>query len=356
MKQLQNPFGTTLEGYEFMGIVSARHILTRRAVSLQSNGAAWIGLARRIHAITLFGQHFGDIYKPAESIGRQICENWRTVPRGHEYLAAPISLLKRIKQYSREEGEVDAGSPEIAEGLLWSQSKDAFNTCLPSCKHVFLNRVQQLRSSIPGEILGKMGWGENGPRKADAFAEINGAVLFGESSVLDVEKLELSSPLAVHTEGSFYDSGVGSSLQASSRTNPATANSSGVNPDSQPARLSVDSTRTSLSPLDQTRAKSMSGDHAGARDTTCGAENPPTSCASAEAGLVWVRQTDDDAVARANSLSQQAMSPGLAVTDMSTEDVPALDQALGRRGKFTAGLREKLAKMMLSRWKRGDMR
>ena len=57
-----------------------------------------------------------------------------------------------------------------------------------------------------------MGWGENGPWKADAFAEINGAVLFGKSSVLDVEKLELSSPLAVHTEGSFYDSGVGSSL------------------------------------------------------------------------------------------------------------------------------------------------
>lgn len=57
-----------------------------------------------------------------------------------------------------------------------------------------------------------MGWGENGPRKAEAFVEINGAVLFGESSVLDVEKLELLLPLAVHMEGSFYDSGVGLSL------------------------------------------------------------------------------------------------------------------------------------------------
>jgi len=57
-----------------------------------------------------------------------------------------------------------------------------------------------------------VGWGENGPRKAEAFVEINGAVLFGESSVLDVEKLELLLPLAVHMEGSFYDSGVGLSL------------------------------------------------------------------------------------------------------------------------------------------------
>ena len=357
IKQLQNPFGTTLEGYEFMGIVSARHILTRRAVNLQSNGVAWIGLTRRIHAITLFGQYFGEIYKPAENTGRQICKNWKTVPRGHEYLAAPISLLKGIKQHSREEGEVDVGSPEIAEGLLWSLSKDAFNTCGPSCKHNFLNRVQQLRSSIPGEILGKMGWGENGPRKADAFAEINGAVLFGESSVLSVEKLELSSPLAVHMEGSFYDSGVGSSLQASSRANSGNASSSGMNPDSQPARLSVDSTRTSTSLLDQTEPKSTSGDHAEAGDTTCGTENPsPTSCPSTEAGRVWVRRTDDNDVVRANSLSQQAMSPGSAVTNKATEDVPALDQASGRRGKFAAGLREKFAKMTLSRWKRGDAR
>jgi len=50
------------------------------------------------------------------------------------------------------------------------------------------------------------------------------------------------------------------------------------------------------------------------------------------------------------------MSLGPAVTNMSIEDVPALEQALGRRGKFTAGLREKLAKMMLLRWKRGDIR
>jgi len=75
-----------------------------------------------------------------------------------------------------------------------------------------------------------------------------------------------------------------------------------VNPGLQPARLSADSMRISLSLLDQTGAKSISGDHAEARDTTCRMENLLTSCASAEAGPVWVWQTDDDAVARANSL------------------------------------------------------
>ncbi|KAH7378177.1 hypothetical protein BKA64DRAFT_767047 [Cadophora sp. MPI-SDFR-AT-0126] len=63
-KELQNPLRTTLEGYEFMDIVSGERIVTRRTVSLQLNGTTWADLTRQIHAITFFGQHFGDIYKP----------------------------------------------------------------------------------------------------------------------------------------------------------------------------------------------------------------------------------------------------------------------------------------------------
>ena len=239
-KELQNPLQTTLEGYEFMGIVSARHTLTRRTVSLQSSGPAWIGLTRRIHAITLFGRHFGDIYKPAEDIRRQTCGNWKTVPRGHEYLAAPISLLREIKLHSWMEGEVDKDSSEIVEGLLWSPSEDAFNICKLSHKHT-CNRAQQLHSSTLAGWRGKLGLGKKDPRRADNFAKINGAIVFGNSSDL-------------HTEGDRYDSGVGSSLQASSQANSVTESSSGVNLDSQPARPSAGSTRTSPSPLDQTGA------------------------------------------------------------------------------------------------------
>jgi hypothetical protein len=289
-KELQNPFRTTLEGYEFMDIVSAEHILTRRTVSFQSNGAAWTGLARRIHPITLFGQYFGDIYKPAENVRRPTCENWKTVPQGHEYLAAPISLLKEIKLHSWKKGKVDKDSEEIAEGLLWSPSEDAYNICGSSCKHTF-NRVQQLHSSTPAVMLDKLGLGKIDPRKADNFAEINGAILFGNNSDLDAGKLELLSPSEVHMEGDRYDSGVGSSVQASSRANSATESSSDVNPDSQPARPSAGSTRTSPFPLDQ-----MGG------------------------------------------------------TNMSTHDVPALVPALGRRGWFT-GLQKRLSKTRPSRLK-----
>ena len=292
-KELQNPFRTTLEGYEFMDIVSAEHILTRRTVSFQSNGAAWAGLTRRIHAITLFGQHFGDIYKPAEDVRRSTCENWKTVPQGHEYLAAPTSLLKEIKLHSWKKGKVDKDSEEIAEGLLWSPSEDAYDICGSSCKHAF-NRVQQLHSSTPAVMLDKLGLGKIDPRRADNFAEINGAILFGNNSDLDAGKLELLSSSEVHTDGDRYDSGVGSSLQASSRPISATESSSDVNPDSQPARPSAGSTRTSPFPLDQR-----------------------------------------------------------GVTNTSTHDIPASVPALVRRGWFTA-LQNKLSKTRPSRSKIGD--
>ena len=88
-------------------------------------------------------------------------------------------------------------SSEIANGLLWFPSEDAFSLCGSSCKHTF-NRVQQLHSSTPAKMLDKLGLGKNDFRKADNFAEINGAILFGNSSDLDAGKLELLSPPEVH--------------------------------------------------------------------------------------------------------------------------------------------------------------
>ncbi|EXJ76154.1 uncharacterized protein A1O5_00662 [Cladophialophora psammophila CBS 110553] len=325
--QLTNPFQTKLEGYEFMDIVSARTSLTRRAVELQSNGPTWIVLTRRIQAITLFGQHFGDMYKPTEDAAERICKLWQTVPQGHEYLAVPISLLKEIKQRSWEDGEIDASSPEIAKGLICSPSSDAFRTCEPCCKHSFI-RVQQPCSSKPAEILARIAMDQKAPREVNPFVEINGALLFGKNSDLDVKKLEILSPPAVHKESSFHDSGIGPSLQfssqaSSSNTNPVT------NPDTQPMRPWADSMGTSPSPLDQTRPKNTSGDR--------------TKSLS-------LRQSDDDTTARRASLSQQALSPGPASVNKST-DVPFSDQAHSWRRSLVASL-EKVATRIIPSWRK----
>jgi hypothetical protein len=168
-KQVSNPFKTTLEGYEFMDIVSSMHIYTPRSINLKSNGVAWIDLARQTHAITLFGQHFGDIYKPTASTGKLLCKDWKTVPRCHEFLTVPTSILKDIKERSWKHGDVDLDSTEIVSGLHWAPSKDIFKPCRQHCRHS-INRVQKLCSSIQeGQMC--------------MFTSLNGAVILGASSV-----------------------------------------------------------------------------------------------------------------------------------------------------------------------------
>jgi hypothetical protein len=210
-KQLPNPFQMTLEGYEFMRIVVGRRSLTRRNIPLHSNGTAWEHFAKRINAMTLFGEHFGEIYTPITNSGNFVCNDWKNVPKGHEFLAAPVSLLRDIQQRSREEGEVKKNSPEIAEGLLWSPSKDAFSTCGISCNHLLLSRVQQFR---------KPSRKDNPSFNSDVLNTARGAVIFGTSSDLETRRPRVSSQ-ATETGSVFHDSGTGSNLPSLSSSHSA---------------------------------------------------------------------------------------------------------------------------------------
>ena len=203
-KALESRVDKTLEGYEFMDIVSGEHELTRRCWNkLQSNGKAWTNFMKRIHAVTLFGEHFGDIYLPADDVKSQMCIHWERVPQGHDFLAVPIAQLKDIREQSRRRGEVDEDAQEIAEGLYLCPSKDAFHTCGQGCKHR-VNRVQRFSSS-------KIRSGVT-----DIFTKSNGAVIFGTENEMSSVLLDLFPPSMAPSENSFHDSGL-SSLSAASR-------------------------------------------------------------------------------------------------------------------------------------------
>ena len=205
LKQLHCPLQATLEGYEYMGIVSAKHVLTRRAANLHANGAAWLPLIKRIHAITLFGKHFGELYKPNDCSRETLCKQWTSVPRGQEYLVAPVSLLKEIKQNSVEEGEVDEDSHELVEGVSWSPSTDGFKQCDAGCKHILNGRVQRL--SLKGKQTAKSSLFTTG-------CPDDGAVLFGESSILNVLKMQQATPGTLDPDSAFDDSGLGTSYHS----------------------------------------------------------------------------------------------------------------------------------------------
>ncbi|KAI9694914.1 MAG: hypothetical protein M1822_000531 [Bathelium mastoideum] len=186
LKSIQIPRGAELEGYEFMGIVEHEHLLTRRVVRFALNGGAWESLPRTMHAITLFGRCFGNIYKPAQNIERHICADWRTVPRGHGFLAIPNILVQEIKRRSCKNGEVEEYSSEIARGIWWTPSGNVFDTCGPSCQHI-CNRVQEFISSVP-RWLSRFGLARKQSGDFATFGgDDDGAILVGKSSNVKVK-------------------------------------------------------------------------------------------------------------------------------------------------------------------------
>ncbi|KAF2687463.1 hypothetical protein K458DRAFT_401973 [Lentithecium fluviatile CBS 122367] len=75
-----------LEGFDFKEITEGRDPLFPRVATLALTGVDWVDFARAMHAITLFGRGFGEIFKPSSSI--QICTHWSAVPKQLDYLTA----------------------------------------------------------------------------------------------------------------------------------------------------------------------------------------------------------------------------------------------------------------------------
>jgi hypothetical protein len=190
-----------------MDLVTARHSLTRRAINLRDGGDAWLPLVERIHAIVLFGKHFGDLYRHKDVTKPQLCKQWRTVPRGQHYIVSPVSLLRTIRQHSIEEGEIHELSHDIAEGFSWSPSNEAFKCCGPGCNHIMLGRVQQPSKKGKQRLEGPM---------FDS-CPANSAVIFGESSTLNVHKMQQPPLTVIHPDGDMHDSVLGASISTSSK-------------------------------------------------------------------------------------------------------------------------------------------
>jgi hypothetical protein len=206
-QQLQNPFKEVLQGYEFMGLVTAKRDLTPRAITLQGGGQTWLPLIQRTHAIVLFGKNFGDLYRSTALAMPRICKQWKTVPRGQYYLTSPVSLLKAIRQNSIEEGEIDEHSNDITEGFSWVPSKEAFKRCGPNCTHTILGRVQQPFKKGKQRLETAM-FGACSP---------DSAVIFGDSSILNIHKMQQPTLTVAQPDGDMHDSGLGTSIETSSK-------------------------------------------------------------------------------------------------------------------------------------------
>jgi hypothetical protein len=138
-----------------------------------------------------------------------------------------MSLLKEIKQRSLQDGDVDADTPEIVQDLYWTPSQQTFQACDTGCGHI-LKRLQRLEASPLWDWSKRLGRAI-GPSQEAFSSHLNGAVLFGESIMLDLTKLRstVASSTSLCANPRFCDNGLGSSLQSPSHSISADPESSG---------------------------------------------------------------------------------------------------------------------------------
>ncbi|GJC82939.1 hypothetical protein ColLi_05777 [Colletotrichum liriopes] len=166
-----------LEGYVFMDIATRQRPKPRYVSLRQSNfsGNSWVDFTRTIGAITLFGHGFGNLITPAPGLAG-LCDNWRLLPEGRNFLAATSYDLMNIL---RKRGPQDARHFKLCTGLFWHKPAELFEDC--SCKNRLNWGLQRpcdrAQVILPASSLRKLS-GTTPPGPLDP----RGAVIFGHSS------------------------------------------------------------------------------------------------------------------------------------------------------------------------------
>ena len=159
-----------LYGWEYMDLVDGRNFRQKRQlIAIQHGG--WINLVQDVGSIILYGNGFGDVIKPI-SEANGLCQKWRSLPAGKDYLAVECSTLETLYQ---EAGSRESRSFLTSTRLKWHHCGLLFGPCSsPGLPHCSCDRLQRLRV---GSIHSKV---KVPPRELP----VNGCVIFGHSSTI----------------------------------------------------------------------------------------------------------------------------------------------------------------------------
>jgi len=203
-----------LEGFDFMDIAEDRDPLYSHVHTLHDFGKGWVDFVRAIHAITLFGNGFGELIQPADPRG--ICSPWIEVPKSRDYLAVCVSTMKELLR----RGDNKEVPWRIVDEIYWHTPGQTFEDC--QCRGissaVHCDRVQVL---LPSGFRKLWGRGFSSP----AYLEDKGALIFGHSLKFPLRWGDHGDPSQAVIQGEHEepgeddaapDSGLGSSIAISS--------------------------------------------------------------------------------------------------------------------------------------------
>ncbi|KAL1855725.1 hypothetical protein Daus18300_011008 [Diaporthe australafricana] len=236
-----------LEGFDFMDVATDEDPIWPRVTTIEARGRGWIDFTRSLHAITLFGKGFGELFRPAQGLDNCFrCLTNVGVPQGEDYLAVCTSDLKELLE---KRGSMQTNPWRLIDEIYWHTPDKAFEPC--QCAKHSVKKHDRIQVILPASLPGFWGRGFRSPKVLPP----SGAVLFGHSWRFPLKWKDNGVPEEGEPEEdmedietSMHDSGLGSSIDSSTLDTGSSSQSvSDTELDRQQANTNV--TKESESPL-----------------------------------------------------------------------------------------------------------
>ncbi|KAK3649115.1 hypothetical protein LTR22_013085 [Elasticomyces elasticus] len=159
-----------LEGWSLKSIIDGPPALDPKLVYLTTSGRGWVSLAKQLNAVTLMGTGLG----PLIQVRQHSCRKWSAMPKGQDYLACQLSLLKEI---ATSHGDLHGVPLRMTFKTRWRQGLSLFEPCNGTAKagRNCCDRIQLLSSKKGLNCTSALGGIMD-------VANLRGAVLFGHGT------------------------------------------------------------------------------------------------------------------------------------------------------------------------------
>ncbi|KAI1284129.1 hypothetical protein F5Y07DRAFT_394061 [Xylaria sp. FL0933] len=219
-----------IEGFDFMDVATDEDPCFPKQVTLCSGGKGWVDFVRSIHAITLFGTSFGELFSPSKVRAKECisCHANMDLPKGQDLLAVCVAELSDILQ---KRGSKATTPWRLVDDIYWLTPDKTFEPCQSGQK---CDRIQVLLPATFPKL-----WGRNFKSPGDLSQAPRGALIFGHSRRFPLRWGDRGDPEQGDVDHdhelealqvSIQDSGVGTSLESSSgngvNSPPSTGSSS----------------------------------------------------------------------------------------------------------------------------------
>ncbi|KAL2679085.1 hypothetical protein Neosp_009843 [[Neocosmospora] mangrovei] len=178
-------------GFDVLDVVTPLGPILPRVQHLKSWGHGWIDFMPSVGVTTIFGNGFGDLIRPDQP--QSLCQGWKSLPEGKDYMAASISTLQML--YEKRLLRMDPGlkQGEMAKKIVWASFSHPFRPC--NCLTECINKVAAKTTNNetqdchdPVQFFVKKSWPRMVPHGMTpvhlADLDEKGAVVFGHLPVM----------------------------------------------------------------------------------------------------------------------------------------------------------------------------